>query len=97
MLKQNSFLPPLNGWGVRTAPGFSLGCKTKRSLGLYESCKEDEDSLVEVLAAIVVSAIKGKWKAWRNVAKIWGSLNWESLKKSNNGGQEEEILNFDKP
>ena len=45
---------------MRTAPGFSPGCKNRGSLGLYESCEEDEDSVVEVLA--VVAAIKAKKK-----------------------------------
>ena len=43
---------------MRTAPGFSPGCKNRGSLRLYESCEEDEDGVVEVLA--VVSAIKQK-------------------------------------
>ena len=46
---------------MRTAPGFSPGCKNKGSLRLYESCKEDEDSVVEALAAIVF-AIEEKEK-----------------------------------
>ena len=48
---------------MRIAPRFSPGCKNKGSFGLYESCEEDEDSMVEAL--VVVSAIEGTWKAWR--------------------------------
>ena len=50
------------GREVRTAPGFSPGCKNSGSLRLYDSCEEDEDSVVEVLVA-VASAIKAKGKA----------------------------------
>ena len=59
---------------MRTAPGFSPGCKNRGSLRLYESCEEDEDSVVEVLA--VVSAIKAKKKKklekiLRKLEKAW--------------------------
>ena len=46
---------------MRTAPRFSQGYKNRGSLRLYESCKEDEDSVVEALAT-VASAIEGKEK-----------------------------------
>ena len=37
---------------------------------LYESCEEDEDLVVEVLAA-VASAIKAKGKSWKDFKKAW--------------------------
>ena len=57
---------------MRTALGFSPGCKNRGSLRLYESCEEDEDAVVEVLA--VVSAIKAKKKLekiLRKLEKAW--------------------------
>ena len=47
---------------MRTAPGFSPGCKNRGLLRLYESCEEDEASMVKALAA-AVSAIQKSLKS----------------------------------
>ena len=52
---------------MRTAPGFSPGCRNRGSLGLYDSCdEEDEDAVVEVLVA-VTSAIEAKENVWKRL------------------------------
>ena len=53
---------------MRTAPGVSPGCKNRGSLRLYESCEEDDDSVVEVL--VVVAAIKAKKKLEKILRKL---------------------------
>ena len=64
---------------MRTTPEFSLGCKNRGSLRLYESCEEDEDSMVEALA-VVVSTIEKTEKAWERqqwwMRKAWRRRQW---------------------
>ena len=42
---------------MRTTPGFSPGCKNRGLLRLYESCEEDEASVVEALVAKALAAV----------------------------------------